>query len=199
MAKVHREAAQSEDAFVNDFYNRYLEVEMSDGGSGRVKFFVLIKDILETEGQAFVQEFEKSIILGVIDNRWKDHLRAMDELKQNVQTARFEQKDPLMIYKREAFDLFMANVETINRETLSLLFKSNVVGEQEASEGVNARQRSDDSRLQAKHSDTPTNTRKKKSRVAMPAGGGGGQQERQLSRRERREMERKEKKRKKKR
>ncbi|MFW5659425.1 MAG: preprotein translocase subunit SecA, partial [Bacteroidota bacterium] len=103
MAQQQLAASKNDQEFADNFLNRYLEVEMSDGGSGRVKFFVVIGEVLETEGRAFVQEFEKSIILGVIDNRWKEHLRAMDELKQNVQTARFEQKDPLMIYKREAF------------------------------------------------------------------------------------------------
>ena len=68
-------------------------------------------------------DFEKNISLAIIDENWKDHLRQMDDLKQSVQNASYEQKDPLLIYKFEAFELFKVTIDKINREVLSFLFK----------------------------------------------------------------------------
>jgi preprotein translocase subunit SecA len=70
-----------------------------------------------------INDFEKNITLAIIDENWKDHLRKMDDLKQSVQNASYEQKDPLLIYKFEAFELFKATVDNINKEVLSFLFK----------------------------------------------------------------------------
>ncbi|MCD8445677.1 preprotein translocase subunit SecA, partial [Tenacibaculum finnmarkense genomovar ulcerans] len=64
--------------------------------------------------------------LSIIDENWKDHLRKMDELKQTVQNATYEQKDPLLVYKFEAFELFQATVDVINKEVLSFLFKGHL-------------------------------------------------------------------------
>jgi len=77
----------------------------------------------ETEGKQLVQDFEKNITLAIIDDAWKTHLRKMDELKQSVQLAVHEQKDPLLIYKFEAFELFKAMIEKVNKEVISFLFK----------------------------------------------------------------------------
>ncbi|NNC70831.1 MAG: preprotein translocase subunit SecA, partial [Flavobacteriaceae bacterium] len=68
-------------------------------------------------------DFEKNISLAIIDETWKDHLRQMDELKQSVQNATYEQKDPLLIYKFEAFELFKKMMDKVNKEVLSFLFK----------------------------------------------------------------------------
>ena len=65
----------------------------------------------------------KNITLAIIDENWKDHLRKMDDLKQSVQNASYEQKDPLLIYKFEAFELFKITVAEINKAVLSFLFK----------------------------------------------------------------------------
>jgi preprotein translocase subunit SecA len=70
-----------------------------------------------------VKDFEKNISLAIIDDSWKTHLRKMDELKQSVQLAVHEQKDPLLIYKFEAFELFKKMVENVNKDVLSFLFK----------------------------------------------------------------------------
>ena len=64
-----------------------------------------LKEAYETSGNSLVDDFERNITLALIDNSWKDHLRKMDELKQSVQLAVHEQKDPLLIYKFEAFEL----------------------------------------------------------------------------------------------
>lgn len=77
----------------------------------------------ETEGKQLVQDFEKNITLAIIDDAWKQHLRKMDELKQSVQLAVHEQKDPLLIYKFEAFELFKTMIDKVNKDVISFLFK----------------------------------------------------------------------------
>ncbi len=77
----------------------------------------------ETEGKQLITDFEKNISLAIIDDAWKTHLRKMDELKQSVQLAVHEQKDPLLIYKFEAFELFKAMIIDVNKEIISFLFK----------------------------------------------------------------------------
>ena len=82
-----------------------------------------LKDAYETKGKQLVDDFEKNITLAIIDDTWKDHLRKMDDLKQSVQNATYEQKDPLLIYKFEAFELFKIMLDKVNKEVLSFLFK----------------------------------------------------------------------------
>ncbi len=82
-----------------------------------------LKDAYESKGKSLITDFEKNITLAIIDENWKDHLRKMDDLKQSVQNASYEQKDPLLIYKFEAFELFKQTVDQINKEVLSFLFK----------------------------------------------------------------------------
>ncbi len=82
-----------------------------------------LKDAYETDGKQLVTDFEKNITLAIIDEAWKTHLRKMDELKQSVQLAVHEQKDPLLIYKFEAFELFKSMIEKVNKEVVSFLFK----------------------------------------------------------------------------
>ena len=77
----------------------------------------------ETQGKQLVTDFEKNITLAIIDDAWKTHLRKMDELKQSVQLAVHEQKDPLLIYKFEAFELFKGMIEKVNKDVLSFLYK----------------------------------------------------------------------------
>jgi preprotein translocase subunit SecA len=82
-----------------------------------------LKEAYESEGKKLVEDFEKNITLAIIDDTWKDHLRKMDDLKQSVQNATYEQKDPLLIYKFEAFELFKQMLDKVNKEVLSFLFK----------------------------------------------------------------------------
>ena len=82
-----------------------------------------LKDAYESNGAQLVTDFEKNISLAIIDDSWKTHLRKMDELKQSVQLAVHEQKDPLLIYKFEAFELFKGMIERVNKEVVSFLFK----------------------------------------------------------------------------
>jgi len=82
-----------------------------------------LQDAYESNGAQLVTDFEKNISLAIIDDSWKTHLRKMDELKQSVQLAVHEQKDPLLIYKFEAFELFKGMIEKVNKEVVSFLFK----------------------------------------------------------------------------
>ncbi|WP_345597944.1 preprotein translocase subunit SecA [Salinimicrobium sp. 3283s] len=77
----------------------------------------------ESEGKQLITDFEKNISLAIIDDAWKTHLRKMDELKQSVQLAVHEQKDPLLIYKFEAFELFKVMLDQVNKDVISFLFK----------------------------------------------------------------------------
>ena len=79
-----------------------------------------------SNGDQLVTDFEKNISLAILDNSWKTHLRKMDELKQSVQLAVHEQKDPLLIYKFEAFELFKSLIDSVNKEILSFLFKAEI-------------------------------------------------------------------------
>lgn len=86
---------------------------------------------IETNGKALTSAMEKSITLAVIDDAWKEHLRAMDDLKQSVQTAYLEQKDPLVIYKVEAFQLFNNMTTSLNKDIISFLTQANLPDQQQ--------------------------------------------------------------------
>ena len=104
-----------------DQYKRIL-VPFTDG----VKTLNVATDLekaYETKGKQLIQDFEKNISLAIIDDAWKTHLRKMDELKQSVQLAVHEQKDPLLIYKFEAFELFKEMIIQVNKDVISFLFK----------------------------------------------------------------------------
>lgn len=85
-----------------------------------------LKRAYESEGRQLVADFEKNITLAIVDEAWKKHLRKMDELKQSVQLAVHEQKDPLLIYKFEAFNLFSSMLNGVNKEVISFLFKGDL-------------------------------------------------------------------------
>jgi preprotein translocase subunit SecA len=85
-----------------------------------------LKRAYETEGRQLVADFEKNITLAIVDEAWKKHLRKMDELKQSVQLAVHEQKDPLLIYKFEAYNLFSSMLNGVNKEVISFLFKGDL-------------------------------------------------------------------------
>ena len=80
----------------------------------------------QTNGKQLVTDFEKNISLAIIDDAWKTHLRKMDELKQSVQLAVHEQKDPLLIYKFESFELFKEMIDQVNKDVISFLFKGEI-------------------------------------------------------------------------
>ena len=85
-----------------------------------------LKEAYETGSKALVRSFEKSILLHTIDEDWKEHLREMDDLRQSVQTASYEQKDPLLIYKLESFNLFGTMINDINSKSVSILMRGQI-------------------------------------------------------------------------
>ncbi|MCC7532799.1 MAG: preprotein translocase subunit SecA [Bacteroidia bacterium] len=100
-----------------------IGVPFTDGVRG-VQIGVNLKKAYETQGVEIIKTYEKFTALHLIDDEWKEHLREMDELKQSAQNAVIEQKDPLLIYKLESFNLFKAMISRVNQEVLSMLFKS---------------------------------------------------------------------------
>ncbi|MBP9849109.1 MAG: preprotein translocase subunit SecA [Flavobacterium sp.] len=108
----------------NGQYQRII-VPFSDG----IKSLNVVTDLekaYSSEGKSLVADFEKNITLAIVDEAWKKHLRKMDELKQSVQLAVHEQKDPLLIYKFEAFNLFKKMIDDVNKEVISFLFKGDL-------------------------------------------------------------------------
>uniref|UniRef100_UPI0030D9A721 preprotein translocase subunit SecA n=1 Tax=uncultured Roseivirga sp. TaxID=543088 RepID=UPI0030D9A721 len=95
-------------------------------GKRQIGVAVNLNKTVETENAELIKAMEKSITLAVIDQTWKEHLRDMDDLKQSVQNAVYEQKDPLLIYKFEAFQLFKAFLSKVNEETVSFLTKADI-------------------------------------------------------------------------
>ncbi|WP_298224706.1 preprotein translocase subunit SecA [Flavobacterium sp.] len=89
-----------------------------------------MKKAYETQGKQLIADFEKNITLAIVDEAWKKHLRKMDELKQSVQLAVHEQKDPLLIYKFEAYNLFSSMLNGVNKEVISFLFKGDLPQQQ---------------------------------------------------------------------
>ena len=87
---------------------------------------VRLEDAYKTESKEIVKVFEKQTLLYVIDEEWKEHLRQLDELRNSVQNASYEQKDPLLIYKIESFGLFKQMLETLNRKALSILMRGQI-------------------------------------------------------------------------
>ena len=102
-----------------------IVVPFSDGVK-TLQVIANLKKAYESEGRELVRAFEKNITLAIIDDSWKEHLREMDDLRQSVQQARYEQKDPLLIYKLESFELFKQMIQKFNNEITSFLFKGNI-------------------------------------------------------------------------
>ncbi|MFN8308431.1 MAG: preprotein translocase subunit SecA [Chitinophagales bacterium] len=101
---------------------RNVAIPFTDAKKG-INVLVPLHEMVNTGGKDLFTYFEKNVALALIDDNWKDHLRSMDDLKQEVQTAGYEQKDPLVIYKIESFGLFKNLMSHINKEIASFLFK----------------------------------------------------------------------------
>ncbi|WP_025765027.1 preprotein translocase subunit SecA [Dyadobacter tibetensis] len=93
---------------------------------------VKLEKAIATGGKEITREMEKAIVLSLIDQEWKEHLREMDDLKQSVQNAVFEQKDPLLIYKFESVELFKRFLSKVNFDMISFLMRADIPQEQEA-------------------------------------------------------------------
>jgi preprotein translocase subunit SecA len=116
---------------LKDVYDRMAHVyenvvvPISDG----MRVFQVVTNLratAESGGLELARAYEKTIVLATIDDSWKEHLREMDELKQSVQNATYEQKDPLLIYKFESFELFKTVINKVNKDVVSTLMKGHI-------------------------------------------------------------------------
>ncbi len=104
-----------------------IQIPFSDGKK-TLNVISDLKNGYESQGKSLIKDFEKGIVLALIDENWKEHLREMDDLRRSVQSASYEQKDPLVIYKQESFYLFSKMINRINKEIISFLFKGELEG-----------------------------------------------------------------------
>jgi preprotein translocase subunit SecA len=121
---------------VFDTRGNYVEnivVPFTDGIQG-IQVAVPLKKAINNKGMEVVKSFEKNVTLYLIDDAWKEHLREMDELKQSVQNAVYEQKDPLLVYKFESFELFRQLLASVNKDLVSFLFRGGIAVQQEPDE-----------------------------------------------------------------
>jgi len=151
----------SSDAYpvIKDVYERQshvyenVVVPVSDG----TRVFQVVTNLkasAESEGRELARSYEKTVVLGTIDELWKEHLREMDELKQSVQNATYEQKDPLLIYKFESFELFKTMIDRVNKSVISTLMKGHIPSpDPDKVRKADQRRRTDMSRYRTSKSD----------------------------------------------
>ncbi len=141
-----------------------IAIPISDGHK-MVTLSVDLQKAYETEGREIIRALSKTLTLWQIDDHWKEHLRDMDDLKQSVQNATYEQKDPLLIYKLESFNLFKAMLEGLSKDILSFVFRAHIpLRDASAARQAPSQQRKPDmSRLQTSRTDLVTNSGKEKS------------------------------------
>ena len=149
--------------FIKRIYEntRYINVAFPiTDGKKTLNVVTPVKKSYENKGREVQLSIEKGITLAIIDDLWKDHLRELDELKTSVQNASYEQKDPLLIYKFESFNLFEKMLLEINREISSFLIRASLPMREE-DEMKEARQpRSQQKGLKASHDSTATDTQR---------------------------------------
>jgi preprotein translocase subunit SecA len=104
-----------------------IAVPFTDGSNKSLPISAGLEQAVNSNGSTIMQDIEKAVALSIIDDEWKEHLRAMDELKESTQAASFEQKDPLVVYKMEAYDLFEQLIYRINERVTSYLAKGTLV------------------------------------------------------------------------
>ena len=134
---IQRSYAQVKSVYEN--HNNTFEnilFPLSDG-SKEMQMIVSLKEAYETNGTALITAFERNVTLALIDEEWKEHLREMDELRTSVQQAVYEQKDPLIVYKLESFELFKTMLGRLNLQTVESLVKMDIAYEQESIQSTN--------------------------------------------------------------
>ncbi len=114
------------DVYENQKQYENIAIPFTDGNK-QMQVIANLKKSVESEGREIPLAFEKGIVLATIDDAWKEHLRELDDLKQSVQNASYEQKDPLLIYKFESFELFKKMIQKINKDVISFLIKADIL------------------------------------------------------------------------
>ena len=144
-----------------------MAIPVSDGRK-MMTLSINLKKAYESEGRELARALSKSITLWQIDEKWKEHLRDMDDLKQSVQNATYEQKDPLLIYKFESFNLFSRMLEELNQEVLSFLLRAHIPLRDASEAKAPAQQRKPDlSQMQTSRNDLVTNGDEQKSNMPV--------------------------------
>ena len=138
---------------------RHLRVPITDGKRA-IEVSTTIADGYTSEGRSIIKQFEKAIVLGLIDNEWKEHLREMDDLRTSVQQARYEQKDPLLVYKLTSFELFKDMMDRLNKETIEFLVKGEIPVMENSASVQNQATKQKDSYARAAEAKTPSQTQK---------------------------------------
>ena len=144
-----------------------IAIPISDGRK-MLTLSVDLKKAYESEGREIARALSKTITLYIIDDKWKEHLRDMDDLKQSVQNATYEQKDPLLIYKFESFNLFRQMLEELNHEVLSFLMRAFIPLRDASEAKAPAQQRKPDmSQMRTSRTDLVTNGGEPKSNAPV--------------------------------
>ena len=145
-----------------------IAIPISDGRK-MMTLSVNLKKAYESEGKEIARALSKSITLWQIDEKWKEHLRDMDDLKQSVQNATYEQKDPLLIYKFESFNLFSQMLEELNKDVLSFLMRAFIPlrDASEAKAPAPQQRKNDMSNMQTSRTDLVTNGGQQKSNAPV--------------------------------
>ena len=147
-----------------------IAIPVSDG-TKMMQVVVNLKRAYETEGKELGRALNKNITLMLIDEHWKEHLREMDDLKQSVQNATYEQKDPLLIYKFESFQLFKTMLERVNRDVLAFLLKAHIPLREAQKEPISVRQeqrkKTDLSNMRTSRQDLATSTGEPKTQAPV--------------------------------
>ena len=148
-----------------------IAIPITDGVKG-MNLIVNLKKAYESEGKEIARALAKSVTLAMIDEHWKEHLREMDDLKQSVQNATYEQKDPLLIHKFESFNLFKGILEKISREVISILVRAYIPIKQNEEPDINLREqqtrrKSAMNNMQTSRSELSTNSGERKSNAPV--------------------------------
>lgn len=153
--------AQTAYPVIKDVYenqaSRYenIAIPITDGIKA-MQVLANLKRSFESSGREISIAIEKGITLGIIDEAWKEHLREMDDLKQSVQNATYEQKDPLLIYKFESFELFKRMLQKVNKDIVSFLVKARIpIQNPDQVKEAHAPKKTDMSKLTTGRSDVP--------------------------------------------
>ncbi|MGM9740355.1 MAG: preprotein translocase subunit SecA, partial [Candidatus Cryptobacteroides sp.] len=163
--------------FIKDVYEKQGEkwqniaVPITDGRKVLNLAFNL-KKAYESGGKELAKSLSKTIILYQIDEHWKQQLRDMDDLRQSVQNAAYEQKDPLVVYKLESYNLFAAMLEALNKDVLSFLFRASIyLREPDQAQQARAavQPKTDMSRMNTQRGDLSTNSGKPQTRMPVHA------------------------------
>ena len=148
--------------------NRYVNIAIPiTDGRRMLNLSVNLQRAYENQGKEIGKALSKTIVLFEIDRHWKDHLRDMDDLKQSVQNASYEQKDPLLVYKFESFNLFSAMLESLSQDALSFLLRAGIALREEAPRPAAEAPKLNMNRMTTSRSDLVTNGGQPRSKMPM--------------------------------